>query len=105
MVEAGADIVIGDHPHWVQSVELYRGAYITYSIGNFVFDQMWSTETREGSLQRLSFVGPRLMAVRIMPTIIDDYFQPRLLTSAEPQYKQTLERIWTHSTVASPAAP
>jgi len=40
MVEAGADLIIGDHPHWVQSVELYRGAYIIYGIGNFVFDQM-----------------------------------------------------------------
>ena len=76
MVEAGADLIIGDHPHWVQSVELYQGAYVIYGIGNFVFDQMWSTETREGSLQRLSFVGSRLVAVRIMPTLIEDFFQP-----------------------------
>jgi poly-gamma-glutamate synthesis protein (capsule biosynthesis protein) len=88
----------------VQSVELYKGAYITYSIGNFVFDQMWSTETREGSLQRLSFVGPRLMAVRIMPTLIEDYFQPRLLGVTEPQYRQTLERIWAHSTLTPSAS-
>jgi len=102
MVEAGADVIIGDHPHWVQSVELYRGAYITYGVGNFVFDQMWSTETREGSLQRLSFIGSRLMSVRIMPTLIEDYFQPRLLGASEPQYQQTLERIWAHSVLASP---
>ena len=102
MVEAGADVIIGDHPHWVQSVELYRGAYITYGIGNFVFDQMWSTETREGSLQRLSFVGKRLVAVRIMPTLIEDYFQPRLLGPTEPQYKQTLERIWGHTVLTPP---
>src|SRR3989441_2150649 len=99
MVDAGANVIIGDHPHWVQSVELYQGAYITYGIGNFVFDQMWSTETREGSLQRLSFVGSRLVAVRIMPTLIEDYFQPRLLGPTEPQYRQTLERIWGHSLV------
>ena len=104
MVEAGADIIIGDHPHWVQSVELYKGAYITYSVGNFVFDQMWSTETREGSLQRLSFVGRRLIGVRIMPTIIDDYFQPRLLGASEPQYRQTLERIWAHSVLGATQA-
>ena len=97
MVDAGADIVIGDHPHWVQSVELYHGGYIAYGVGNFVFDQMWSRETREGSLHHLYFVGKRLVAARIAPTLIDDYFQPRLLTPAEPEFRETLERIWRNS--------
>ncbi len=99
MVEAGADVVIGDHAHWVQSVELYRGGYIAYGVGNFVFDQMWSNETREGSLHRLFFAGGRLVSVRILPTLLEDYFQPRLLAPAEPQYRETLERIWRNSVV------
>ncbi len=99
MVEAGADVVIGDHPHWVQAVELYRGGYIAYSVGNFVFDQMWSSETRQGSLHRLFFAGGRLVAVRIMPTLLEDYFQPRLLEPAEPAYRETLERIWRSSII------
>jgi len=41
-VDAGADLVIGNHPHWVQGIELYKGAYIAYAHGNFIFDQMWS---------------------------------------------------------------
>jgi hypothetical protein len=44
------------------------------------------------------------MAVRIMPTIIDDYFQPRLLGASEPQYRQTLERIWAHSVLGATQA-
>ncbi|MFA6306041.1 MAG: CapA family protein [Candidatus Gracilibacteria bacterium] len=46
-VDAGADFVIGHHPHVVQSFEEYNGKIIFYSLGNFVFDQYWSTDTQE----------------------------------------------------------
>ena len=36
-IDAGADAVVGHHPHVVQGVELYRGRYIAYSLGNFAF--------------------------------------------------------------------
>jgi poly-gamma-glutamate capsule biosynthesis protein CapA/YwtB (metallophosphatase superfamily) len=97
MVDAGADVVMGDHPHWVQSVEVYKGHYIAYSVGNFVFDQMWSTETRQGSLHRLFFDGAHLTAVRIVPTLLEDWHQPRPLSPDEPGYRQTMDRIWRHS--------
>jgi poly-gamma-glutamate capsule biosynthesis protein CapA/YwtB (metallophosphatase superfamily) len=97
MVEAGATAVIGDHPHWVQSVERYRGAYIAYGVGNFIFDQMWSAETREGSLHELWFVGDRLVAVRIRPTLIEDFYRPRLLGPGEPAFGAILGRIYKHS--------
>jgi poly-gamma-glutamate synthesis protein (capsule biosynthesis protein) len=38
MIEAGADAVIGSHPHVIQGVEFYKGKPIFYSLGNFVFD-------------------------------------------------------------------
>lgn len=44
MIDAGADIVLGDHPHWVQSTESYKGKLIVYSMGNFMFDQQGSIE-------------------------------------------------------------
>lgn len=44
MIDAGADAVIGNHPHWVQPVEAYRGKPIFYSMGNFIFDQEFSAE-------------------------------------------------------------
>lgn len=46
-VDAGADFVIGHHPHVVQSFEIYNGKPIFYSLGNFVFDQYWSKDTQE----------------------------------------------------------
>lgn len=44
MIDAGADVVVGDHPHWVQSTEAYRGHLILYSLGNFMFDQQFNSE-------------------------------------------------------------
>jgi hypothetical protein len=38
-IDAGADLVVGDHPHVIQGVEKYRNGFIAYSLGNFVFDQ------------------------------------------------------------------
>lgn len=44
LIDAGADVVIGDHPHWIQSTEAYKGKLIVYSMGNFMFDQNWNPE-------------------------------------------------------------
>jgi len=77
MVEAGADVISGHHPHWVQGVDCIaedgsasyiaandfkRGSVcqestvpIFYSLGNFIFDQMWSEETKKGAIVELTF--------------------------------------------------
>lgn len=48
MIDAGADLIIGHHPHVVQGMELYNGKPIFYSLGNFIFDQYFSADTQEG---------------------------------------------------------
>lgn len=48
LIDAGADLVIGHHPHVVQEIEEYNGVLIFYSLGNFIFDQYWSEETQKG---------------------------------------------------------
>jgi poly-gamma-glutamate synthesis protein (capsule biosynthesis protein) len=47
-IDAGADVIIGHHPHVVQTVEEYKGKYIFYSLGNFIFDQYFSFDTTHG---------------------------------------------------------
>lgn len=47
-INSGADLVIGHHPHWVQTRENYKGVEIFYSLGNFIFDQYWSDPTQHG---------------------------------------------------------
>ena len=48
MVDSGADVIIGHHPHVIQNHEVYQGKPIFYSLGNFIFDQYFSPETQEG---------------------------------------------------------
>lgn len=50
MIDAGADVVIGSHPHWVQISEAYQGKLIAYSLGNFIFDQRWNDELMKGAV-------------------------------------------------------
>ncbi len=46
MIDAGADIIIGHHPHVVQGIEIYKNKPIFYSLGNFIFDQYFSADTQ-----------------------------------------------------------
>jgi len=48
MIDAGADIIIGHHPHVVEEMEIYKNRPIFYSLGNFVFDQYFSVPTQQG---------------------------------------------------------
>lgn len=53
-VDAGADLVVGSHPHVVQKSEVYNDKFIYYSLGNFVMDQYFSEETTEGLLVEMT---------------------------------------------------
>ncbi len=44
LIDGGADMILGDHPHWIQSSEAYKGHLIVYSMGNFMFDQQDTSE-------------------------------------------------------------
>ena len=55
VIDAGADVIIGSHPHVVQEKEVYKDKTIYYSLGNFVFDQYFSDETKKGLLVQATF--------------------------------------------------
>ena len=82
-IDWGADIVIGNHPHWYQGVEVYHGKLITYAHGNFVFDQMWSEETREGVIGTYTFYGTKLVAASWKPVRSYDYGQPVFMNAKD----------------------
>ncbi len=84
-IDAGADLIIGNHPHWIQPVELYKGKLITYAHGNFVFDQMWSEKTREGVVGWYTFYDYELIDVQFLPVQIDDYGQPHFLEGSKKE--------------------
>ncbi|MDQ3128102.1 MAG: CapA family protein [Chloroflexota bacterium] len=78
-IDAGADMVIGNHAHWAGAVEVHDGKPIWYALGNFVFDQTWSIPTMEGITLELTFHGPTLVQARMRPHIILDKAQPNFL--------------------------
>jgi len=84
-VDAGADLVLGNHPHWVQGIEFYKNTLIAYAHGNFILDQMWSRETTLGVVGRYRFYDTKLVDAEFLPVIIEDYARPRQLEGAEGQ--------------------
>lgn len=81
-VDAGADAIIGHHPHWVQDHEIYQGKPIYYSLGNFVFDQEWSQETKSGMALHLSYSGQELISIETIPIYIENYGQSSIAENA-----------------------
>ncbi|HET9457263.1 MAG TPA: CapA family protein [Candidatus Limnocylindrales bacterium] len=81
-LDAGADIVIGNHAHWAGAMEIHDGKPIWYALGNFVFDQTWSEPTMEGITLELTFGGAELVQARMRPHIILDKSQPNFLDPA-----------------------
>lgn len=86
IIDSGADIVIGNHPHWVQGIELYKDKLITYAHGNFIFDQTWSKETQEGVVGEYTFYENRIVNVKFHPILVDISYQPRFLSEKDGQH-------------------
>lgn len=56
-IDAGADLVVGSHPHVAQATEIYKGKPIYYSLGNFIFDQYWQESVRRGEGVETTIAG------------------------------------------------
>jgi len=68
LAEAGADLVIGHHPHVPQGIEFYKGALIAYSLGNFAFLMESPMEYhRLGYFLKIRFCGSRVSCAEIWP--------------------------------------
>ncbi|MEW5805113.1 MAG: CapA family protein [Patescibacteria group bacterium] len=86
LAEAGADFIIGHHPHVVQREEKYPSisfgtskiSWIFYSLGNFVFDQNFSEETMNGLVVELIFKSSQDFEPKLYQAEINDYFQPEI---------------------------
>lgn len=71
-IEHGADLVAGDQAHWLQRTAFYRNKFISYGLGNLVFDQLWSSDTREGVIERFFFYNGQLLAVDLIPLYLPE---------------------------------
>lgn len=91
-IDAGATAVLTAHPHATMGMEFYKGKPIYYSIGNYVYDQMFSVETREGYFLEMTFIGNELKGFRIHPTDVLDFVQPRFMSGL--QTASFNDRFW-----------
>ncbi|MCK9361553.1 CapA family protein [Patescibacteria group bacterium] len=81
LVDQGADAVIGGHPHWAQGFSSYKGKPIAWSLGNFIFDQDWSVQTRQGLAVAFTVKGGKITLEPIPLNI--DQSRPTLLQGEE----------------------
>jgi poly-gamma-glutamate synthesis protein (capsule biosynthesis protein) len=93
--DAGADLVIGGHPHWVQGWEMAGSAVVVHSLGNFVFDMDFQTKTREGIFLEIVLWGDKVKAVEPVPYLIDSSFTPRLIRGNRA--RRILTDVWRTS--------
>lgn len=97
---AGASLLVGNHPHWVQAIEHFDDSLVAYSFGNFVFDQSWSVQVTQGMLMELGFTADRLLGYRVRPVIIRAHsnelpwrYRPEFVDPAAAG-RPIMERIW-----------
>lgn len=79
LVRAGADLVVGGHPHWVQGTSMVGDAVVAHSLGNFVFDMDFSAPAMEGAVLETVWWDGELKAAELVPYRMDASFTPRWL--------------------------
>lgn len=94
-IGAGADMILSQHPHVVQGIEFISDKFTAYSLGNFIFDQMWSKETQEGIIVKTYIKGKKVKDIDLIPIKIENYNQPRLANKKESE--EILGRIFSAS--------
>jgi poly-gamma-glutamate synthesis protein (capsule biosynthesis protein) len=82
-IDAGASAVLGSHPHNLQGIEVYKGAPIAYSLGNFVFGGNWNPADKRTALVELKLNKSEVTSTAVIPASTDHFpkepFQPYLL--------------------------
>ncbi|MDP3954309.1 MAG: AmmeMemoRadiSam system protein B [bacterium] len=77
-IDAGADLIIGHHPHVIQEVEQYKNGWIAYSLGNFIFDQQFSEATTSGLMLEVTIENDEIKDVNKIGVKINRDFQPTM---------------------------
>ena len=77
IIDCGANIILGHHPHILQGVEKYGEGIIAYSLGNFIFD-MRQERFRKTMILKLVISATGNIDHEIIPVMINSRFQPRI---------------------------
>lgn len=111
IIDAGADLIIGTHQHWASEIEYYNNSIIFYGLGNYIFDQTHTDETREGVFIKTYFYNNNLVNYDIIPHMTCGYhqlwageqdcklYQPQLLTKNNPVFDIIINRMMENSDI------
>jgi poly-gamma-glutamate capsule biosynthesis protein CapA/YwtB (metallophosphatase superfamily) len=111
VIDAGADLILGHHPHVLQGIETYRGKHIVYSLANFVFGGHSNPADKDSMIYQEVFAleggrvvskENRVLPVRISSVKTHNDFRPVLLEGAEKE--RVLARVKAYSDMLAPAA-
>lgn len=102
IIDAGADVIWGHHPHILQQVQFYKGKPIFYSTGNFTFGAMKSVDPDTGIFQLrydLESDGPHLSNFTVIPcrTQGKGDYRPMVLTEQKEKRAMLKKLIYPHS--------
>jgi len=89
-IDAGADLVIGSHPHVLQGIEYYKGRWIAYSLGNFIFTKSSNPATYETGLLEAKCEKSGECSLQISPYRVDT---PQPVPMDDEKGKVLLERL------------
>ena len=90
-VEAGADLVVTTHAHILQGYQYLQKVPVIYSLGNFVFDQIWSRDHQQGAILLVTWIGEEIDKIEFLPTVVDQDGTVHLAIGNEKE--EILERI------------
>ena len=97
LVDASADMILGGHPHVVEPFEIYKSKFIAYSLGNFIFDQYFSSDTQQGLMLKLAFTASTV-TVNVIPLVSS---KSQIAVADGAVKAKMLERIAKDSVVSS----
>ena len=100
LVRAGADLVVGGHPHWVQGASLVGDSLVVQSLGNFTFD-MTTPETNEGLVLEATYWDDELKGVEFVPYRIGADHAPRVVRYDEAE--RMFANFWRFSGLGAPS--
>lgn len=103
-VDAGADLILGHHPHLIKGIEIYRGAPILYGMPNFqltvwdengvVLDPARTGDGNRSYIARITLMGGRVTRMVLIPCWLENSRrQPEVLASSDPRAQGTLEYL------------
>lgn len=95
MIDAGANAVIGHHPHVLRRIEEYKGGLIAYSLGNFICDMTWEERTSQTGALYFEIENNKVVCWSFHPAMIGADFFPEYLSSEDAErFMNGLEKVF-----------